>query len=109
MIEVPFFRHYALISGPQLVLSHSFPLSSLWNRRVLIPGENTYAIQRYTSKVYKTELQACRDLYYTHDSVELEQKVNAGKSFFTMFSELFSVPWNCRAAWVRNHIIHSAS
>lgn len=55
----------------------------------------------YSSQQLRTtDLQACRDLYYTHVGVELEHKVNAGKNFFTMFIELFSVPRNRRAAFV---------
>ena len=48
----------------------------------------------------KTNVQACRDLYYTHVGIELEKKVNKGKNFFTMFFELFTVPRNRRATWV---------
>ncbi|KAI4252948.1 MAG: hypothetical protein LQ352_003994 [Teloschistes flavicans] len=51
-------------------------------------------------RLRRTRIQACRDLYYTHVGVELERKVNAGKNFFTMFYELFSVPRNRRATWI---------
>ncbi|KAL8952028.1 MAG: hypothetical protein Q9222_002047 [Ikaeria aurantiellina] len=47
----------------------------------------------------KTDLQACRDVYYTYIGVELENKVNADKNFFTLFWELFSIPRNRRATW----------
>ena len=47
----------------------------------------------------KTDLQAARDLYYTHVGVELERKINTGKNIFTQFGELFSVPRNRRATW----------
>ncbi|CAK4035009.1 MFS sugar transporter [Lecanosticta acicola] len=47
----------------------------------------------------RSDIQAARDLYYTHVGVALETKVNEGKNFFTMFRELFSVPRNRRATW----------
>ncbi|KAI9655573.1 MAG: hypothetical protein M1821_005366 [Bathelium mastoideum] len=45
----------------------------------------------------KTDLQAARDLYYTHVGVEIERKINTGKNIFTQFYELFSIPRNRRA------------
>lgn len=51
------------------------------------------------SRLRKTEIQACRDLYYTHVGVQLQRKVNRGKNFFTLFAELFTVPRNARATW----------
>ncbi|KAF2161917.1 hypothetical protein M409DRAFT_58694 [Zasmidium cellare ATCC 36951] len=47
----------------------------------------------------KSDLQAARDLYYTHVGVEIEAKINTGKNLFTMFWELFSIPRNRRATW----------
>ncbi|KAF2098856.1 putative MFS sugar transporter [Rhizodiscina lignyota] len=49
--------------------------------------------------VRKTDLQAARDLYYTHVGVEIEKKINTGKNIFTQFGELFSIPRNRRATW----------
>lgn len=51
----------------------------------------------------KTDLQAARDLYSAYVSVQIEQQVNKGKNFFTMFLELFTVPRNARAtlaSWI---------
>lgn len=48
--------------------------------------------------VRRTDLQACRDLYYTYVGVEIERKVNRGKNLFTQFWELFSIPRNRRAS-----------
>ena len=62
-------------------------------------GKNQKALRSFR-KLRKSELQACRDLYYTYVGVELERKVNRGKNFFTKFWELFSVPRNRRATWV---------
>ena len=51
-------------------------------------------------RLRKTRLQACRDLYYTYIGFELENKINRGKNFFTMFLELFTVARNRRASLV---------
>lgn len=48
-------------------------------------------------RIRNTELETCRDLFYTYVAVELERKVNEGKNFFTRLWELFSVPRNRRA------------
>ncbi|KAF2231111.1 hypothetical protein EV356DRAFT_490827 [Viridothelium virens] len=47
----------------------------------------------------KTDIQAARDLYYTHVGVEIERKINTGKNIFTQFGELFTIPRNRRATW----------
>ncbi|KAL8703105.1 MAG: hypothetical protein Q9201_003696 [Fulgogasparrea decipioides] len=73
------------------------PESPRW---LIQKGRNKQAFKSFL-RLRKTRVQACRDLYYTYVGVELERKVNAGKNFFTMFWELFSVPRNRRAAWVR--------
>lgn len=44
-----------------------------------------------------TNLEAARDLYYAYVGVTLEHKVKQGKNFFTMFTELFTIPRNRRA------------
>jgi sugar porter (SP) family MFS transporter len=54
-------------------------------------------------RIRKTELQACRDLFYTYVGVEIERKVNKGKNFFTKLWELFSIARNRRAtlaSWI---------
>lgn len=67
--------------------------------------QNHKANKAYHSfrRIRNTELEACRDLFYTYVGVELERKVNKGKNFFTLFWELFSVPRNARAtmaSWI---------
>lgn len=54
-------------------------------------------------RIRNTELEACRDLFYTYVGVELERRVNKGKNFFTQLWELFSIPRNARAtmaSWI---------
>ncbi|KAF9694492.1 hypothetical protein EKO04_007324 [Ascochyta lentis] len=75
------------------------PESPRW---LLQNGKVTKAYDSFR-RIRNSELEACRDLFYTYVAVELEKKVNRGKSFFTMFWELFSIPRNRRAtaaAWI---------
>ncbi|KAL8931592.1 MAG: hypothetical protein Q9216_007145 [Gyalolechia sp. 2 TL-2023] len=67
--------------------------------RWLIQNNQHKKAFRSFQKLRTTDLQACRDLYYTHVGVEIENRINAGKNFFTKFWELFSVPRNRRATW----------
>lgn len=62
-------------------------------------GQHKKAFQSF-QRLRNTDLQACRDLYYTHIGVELENRINKGKNFFTMFYDLFAVPRNRRASLV---------
>lgn len=48
-------------------------------------------------RIRNSELEACRDLFYTYGAVELERKVSKGKNFFARLWELFSIPRNRRA------------
>jgi len=48
-------------------------------------------------KIRKTELQAARDLYYAYVQYVEESKVIQGKTFFSRFTELFTIP-RCRTA-----------
>jgi MFS family permease len=48
-------------------------------------------------KIRKTELQAARDLYYAYVQFVEESKVIQGKTFFSRFTELFTIP-RCRHA-----------
>lgn len=48
-------------------------------------------------RIWNSELEACRDLFYTYGAVELERKVSKGKNFFARLWELFSIPRNRRA------------
>lgn len=47
--------------------------------------------------IRNTELEACRDLFYTYVGVELERRINKGRNFFTKLWELFSIARNRRA------------
>ncbi|RAR01754.1 MFS sugar transporter [Stemphylium lycopersici] len=54
-------------------------------------------------RIRNSELEACRDLFYTYVAVEMERKVNKGKNFLAMLWELFSIPRNRRAtaaSWI---------
>ncbi|KAI7341120.1 putative MFS myo-inositol transporter [Hortaea werneckii] len=71
--------------------------------RWLLPNNKVDKAYRSFRRIRNSELEACRDLFYTYVGVELERKVNKGKNFFTMFWELFSVPRNARAtmaSWI---------
>ncbi|KAL9599631.1 MAG: hypothetical protein Q9219_003715 [cf. Caloplaca sp. 3 TL-2023] len=94
---------WRLILGSTVVLPtivcaqvYGCPESPRW---LIQQGKNKKALQSFL-QLRKTRLQACRDLYYTYVGVELEREINAGKNFFTMFLELFTVARNRRAAWV---------
>lgn len=67
--------------------------------RWLIKKDKIPKAFRSYRRIRNTELQAARDLYYTYVGVQLENKANKGKNFFTQFWELFSVPRNRRASW----------
>lgn len=45
--------------------------------------ENHKVKQAYTSfrRIRNTDLEACRDLFYTYVGVEIERRVNTGKSY----------------------------
>lgn len=67
--------------------------------------QNNKVAKAYRSfrRIRNTELEACRDTFYTYVCVELEKEVNQGKNFFTMLWELFSIPRNARAtlaSWI---------
>lgn len=63
--------------------------------------ENHKVKQAYTSfrRIRNTDLEACRDLFYTYVGVEIERRVNTGKSYAAQVWELFSIPRNARATW----------
>ena len=65
--------------------------------RWLIQNQKVPKAYRAFRRIRNTELEACRDLFYTYVGVELERKVNKGKNFFTKLWELFSIPRNRRA------------
>lgn len=65
-------------------------------------GQISKAFESFQS-IRHTDLEAARDLYYTHVNVQLEARINKGKNFFTMFRDLFTVPRNRRAtlaSWI---------
>lgn len=65
--------------------------------RWLITNHKISKAFRAFRRIRNTELEACRDLFYTYVGVEIERRVNKGKNFFTKLWELFSVPRNRRA------------
>lgn len=80
---------------PLFVMTQVFfcPESPRW----LIQNHKVQRAYRSFRRIRNTELEACRDLFYTHVGVEIERRVNKGKNFFTKLAELFSVPRNRRA------------
>ena len=75
---------------------YTCPESPRW---LIQKGKINQAYKSFRS-LRKTNLQACRDLYYTYTGVELEREVNKGKNLFVQCWELVSVARNRRAAWV---------
>ncbi|CAG8888156.1 unnamed protein product [Penicillium egyptiacum] len=78
---------YFCPESPRWLIQHGKIQKAYTNFRILRP----------------TDVQAARDLYYAYVGVELERKINKGKSFFTMFIELFTIPRNRRAtlaSWI---------
>ncbi|KAI2787092.1 hypothetical protein POX_f07450 [Penicillium oxalicum] len=65
--------------------------------RWLVENHKVDKAYRSFRRIRNTELEACRDLFYTYVGVEIERKVNRGKNFFTKLAELFTVPRNRRA------------
>lgn len=65
--------------------------------RWLLQNHKVPKAYRAFRRIRNTELEACRDLFYTYVGVELERKVNKGKNFFTKLWELFYIPRNRRA------------
>lgn len=69
-----------------------FPTGPRW----LLQNGKVDKAYRSFRRIRNSELEACRDVFYTYVCVELEKKVNKGKNFFTMLWELFSIPRNAR-------------
>lgn len=65
--------------------------------RWLIQNHKVQKAYRSFRRIRNTELEACRDLFYTYVGVEIERRVNTGKNFFTKLWELFTIPRNRRA------------
>ncbi|KAJ5484705.1 hypothetical protein N7539_004693 [Penicillium diatomitis] len=80
---------------PLFVMAQVFfcPESPRW----LVENHKVDKAYRSFRRIRNTELEACRDLFYTYVGVEMERKVNRGKNFFTKLAELFTVPRNRRA------------
>lgn len=80
---------------PVFVMAQVFfcPESPRW----LIQNHKVAKAYRSFRRIRNTELEACRDLFYTYVGVEIERRVNTGKNFFTKLGELFSIPRNRRA------------
>lgn len=53
--------------------------------RWLITNHKIPKAFRAFRRIRNTELEACRDLFYTYVGVEIERRVNKGKNFFTKF------------------------
>lgn len=82
-----------------MVLVYFCPESPRW----LLQNGKVDKAYRSFRRIRSSELEACRDLFYTYVGVELERKVNKGKNFFTLLYELFSIPRNARAtmaSWI---------
>lgn len=65
--------------------------------RWLIQNHKVAKAYRSFRRIRNTELEACRDLFYTYVGVEIERRINTGKNFFTKLGELFTIPRNRRA------------
>lgn len=86
---------------PLFVLAQVYfcPESPRW----LLQNSKVNEAHRSFRRIRNSELEAYRDLFYTYVGVQLERKANKGKSFFTKFWELFSIPRNARAtmaSWI---------
>lgn len=80
---------------PVIVMAQVYfcPESPRW----LIEKNKIPKAYRSFRRIRNSDLQACRDLFYTYVGVEIERRVNKGKNFFTKLWELFSIPRNRRA------------
>ena len=86
---------------PLIVMAQVYfcPESPRW----LIQNRKMKKAYKSFKQIRNSELEACRDTFYTYVGVELERRVNKGKNFFTKLGELFTIPRNRRATlatWV---------